>query len=152
MTTLHDSGVGTSVPPPPDAPEQPRRLRRPTDDRVVFGVASGLGRYLDVDPVLVRIGFVLLAVFGGSGVLLYLIGLIAIPEEREEDRLAAAAGPPRPAESRAGQQAALVIGGVLILIGSLNLVGQLVPAARDLFGPAILLAAGALVLVWGGRR
>lgn len=49
---------------------------------MIAGVAGGLGRYLGIDPVIIRIAFVVLAVSGGSGVLLYLIGMIAIPEER----------------------------------------------------------------------
>jgi phage shock protein C len=114
---------------------------------VVFGVAGGLGRYLGVDPVLVRIGFVLLTVFGGSGVLLYLIGLIAIPEEAEGEEAYAA-----PAGGWAGSNVAVILGAVLVLVGSLTLVGRLLPGLDHLVGPALLIAAGALVIGLGGRR
>jgi phage shock protein C len=46
-----------------------RLLRRSRDDRVIAGVCGGLGRYLQVDPVLLRIALVILTVSGGLGVL-----------------------------------------------------------------------------------
>jgi len=66
-------------PPPPPPPGGPRVLRRNVRNRVLGGVAAGLADYLDIDAVLVRIGFVVLALFGGSGVLLYLAGWLLIP-------------------------------------------------------------------------
>jgi len=56
-------------------------LRRNVRNRLLGGVAAGLAEYLDIDPVLVRIGFVVLAVLGGSGILLYLAGWLLIPAE-----------------------------------------------------------------------
>lgn len=58
-----------------------RRLYRSRDDRVLFGVAGGLGEYFDIDSTIVRIIFVVLGIWGGIGVLLYLIGALVIPEE-----------------------------------------------------------------------
>ena len=51
---------------PEDAPGPSRRvvLRRSRDDKVIAGVAGGLGRYLGVDPVIIRVAFVVLAVSG----------------------------------------------------------------------------------------
>ena len=67
-----------------EQPQAERRfLRRGTDDRVIGGVASGLGDYLNVDPLLIRIGFVGLMVFGGLGLILYLAGWILIPDDTE---------------------------------------------------------------------
>jgi phage shock protein PspC (stress-responsive transcriptional regulator) len=62
-----------------DAPG--RLLRRRTDDRVIGGVAGGLGDYFNVDPLLIRIGFVGLILFGGAGVVLYLIAWLMVPAE-----------------------------------------------------------------------
>ncbi len=56
-------------------------LRRRSDDRVLGGVASGLGDYFNVDPLLIRIGFVGLMVFGGSGLFLYLVAWALIPDD-----------------------------------------------------------------------
>lgn len=57
-----------------------RRLYRDTDDRVIGGICSGLGYYFDVDPVWIRIGFVLLAFAFGSSVLFYLLLMIIVPK------------------------------------------------------------------------
>ncbi|MDQ3688883.1 MAG: PspC domain-containing protein [Chloroflexota bacterium] len=70
-----------------EQPTAPRLLRRRTDDRVVGGVASGLGDFLNVDPLLVRIGFVGLMVFGGLGLLLYVAGWLLVPEESSDDSI-----------------------------------------------------------------
>ncbi len=59
----------------------PRKLTRDTRGAVLAGVAAGFGRYLDVDPVLARLGFVLLAVVNGLGVLVYLAGWALMPRE-----------------------------------------------------------------------
>jgi len=48
---------------------------------MVAGVAAGLARYAGVDVRFVRIAFVVLAVFSGAGIPLYLAGLLLIPEE-----------------------------------------------------------------------
>ncbi len=59
----------------------PQPLSRPTHDRMLAGVAAGLARYLGVDVTIVRIAFAVLAVLGGAGVPLYLIGWLLIPED-----------------------------------------------------------------------
>ena len=58
-----------------------KRLYRSRTDRMIGGVCGGLGNYFSVDPSLIRLAFVLLFVFGGSGFLLYLILWIVLPEE-----------------------------------------------------------------------
>ncbi|BEP12379.1 PspC domain-containing protein [Acidothermaceae bacterium B102] len=67
----------------PDAPSAPpyRPLLRSRDDRVVAGVAGGLGRWLDLDPVIFRVTFAVLTLFGGLGLVGYLIGYLLIPDE-----------------------------------------------------------------------
>ena len=56
-----------------------RRFYRDTDNSVIGGVCSGLGAYFNIDPVLVRIIFVILFFIGGSTFLVYLILWIALP-------------------------------------------------------------------------
>jgi phage shock protein PspC (stress-responsive transcriptional regulator) len=58
-----------------------RHLRRRISDRVLGGVAGGLGDYFNIDPLLVRIAFVGLMIFGGAGLVLYVIGWLLIPAE-----------------------------------------------------------------------
>lgn len=50
-----------------------------TDNKMIFGVCGALGEYFNIDPVLIRIGFVLAALALGTGVLAYLILAILIP-------------------------------------------------------------------------
>jgi phage shock protein PspC (stress-responsive transcriptional regulator) len=60
------------------------RIRRSRDDKRVAGVAAGLARHLDIDPVIVRVAFVVLTFFGGVGLLLYVAGWLLIPEEGKD--------------------------------------------------------------------
>jgi phage shock protein PspC (stress-responsive transcriptional regulator) len=57
------------------------RIRRSRTDRRVAGVAGGLGRHLDIDPLIVRVAFVVLTFFGGVGLLLYLALWLLLPED-----------------------------------------------------------------------
>jgi len=63
-------------------------LRRPVQDSVVAGVAAGLARYLGVDVMIIRLAFVVLTIFGGGGIPLYLAGLLLIPEEGSDQSIA----------------------------------------------------------------
>lgn len=58
-----------------------KRLYRSRTDRLIGGVCGGLGAYLDIDPTVIRLLFVLLAFAGGPGLLAYLVMLILVPEE-----------------------------------------------------------------------
>ncbi|MBK7821717.1 MAG: PspC domain-containing protein [Tessaracoccus sp.] len=55
---------------------------------MIAGVASGIARSLNVDPTIVRIAFALLAVFGGGGVLIYVILWLVIPRESDGGTIA----------------------------------------------------------------
>ena len=59
-------------------------VRRRTDDTWFRGVCSGLADRLGVDPVIVRAGFVLLALLGGVGITIYLVAWALIPNDRDE--------------------------------------------------------------------
>jgi len=56
-----------------------RKLYRSRNDSRIAGVCGGLGEYLEIDPTLVRLIFVLLALTGGHGVLLYIILWLIVP-------------------------------------------------------------------------
>ncbi len=58
-----------------------KRLYRSRTDSVIAGVSGGLAKYLSIDPIIVRILFLVLAIFGGGGVLIYIIAWIAVPLE-----------------------------------------------------------------------
>ncbi len=59
-------------------------LVRPRKERVIAGVAAGIARWLNIDPTLVRIIFILLAFAKGVGILLYIIMWLLMPEEKKE--------------------------------------------------------------------
>jgi phage shock protein PspC (stress-responsive transcriptional regulator) len=84
-----DTTAHTPAAPPPDP--GPRRLTRSSRDRIIGGVGGGLGRYFGIDPTLVRIGFVALALLGGTGLVVYVAALLLVPLDEE------AAGTPRTA-------------------------------------------------------
>ena len=76
---------------PPPAPESPGyfdparlgtllRARRSQDDRMLAGVCGGVGSYLGIDPVLLRVGFALLTIFGGLGAVAYVALWLLLPE------------------------------------------------------------------------
>jgi phage shock protein PspC (stress-responsive transcriptional regulator) len=65
-----------------------KELRRSRDDRMIAGVCGGLGRYFDVNPAFYRVGFVVLALLGGAGILIYGAALLVIPNDGEEDSVA----------------------------------------------------------------
>ena len=72
-----------------------KRLYRLKDGQIVAGVCSGLAAYFGIDATLVRLAFALLSVFGGLGILLYLVAWIVIPDETDGASIA---------ESFVGQQ------------------------------------------------
>lgn len=87
-------------PPPPAAPDNGprvtgeevrdlsrlrRTLRTSPENRYVAGVAGGIARHLDVDPVLIRVLLVVLTLFGGAGILLYVACWLLVPEEGRVD-------------------------------------------------------------------
>lgn len=59
-----------------------KKLTRSTDDRIFAGVAGGLAEYLDIDPVIIRLLFVIIALLGGgiTGILIYIVLWIVMPE------------------------------------------------------------------------
>jgi phage shock protein PspC (stress-responsive transcriptional regulator) len=57
----------------------PRTLTRSTTDRKISGVSGGLGAYLGIDPVLIRVGFVVTTLASGVGLLAYLALLALVP-------------------------------------------------------------------------
>ncbi len=58
-----------------------KRLYRSTRDRVLGGVCAGLGNYFNIDPVLVRVAWVLAFFAAGVGFLAYIIAWIIIPAD-----------------------------------------------------------------------
>lgn len=83
---ISDEGSTSSEPgPEPSRAEESqrrkrRRLFRDPDEKIVGGVCTGIGHYFDIDPVWIRLGFVLAFVLGGTGALFYFLLMIIIPK------------------------------------------------------------------------
>ncbi len=149
------SAESSAPPPPPDTATPPpprpgpRRLTRSRTDQVIGGVAGGLGAYLDVDPVLIRIAWVALVLFGGTGILLYILAWVIIPEEDvdvAEERVAAAGAPS--AHASAGTSGALILAVVLIAIGGIALLRSIdvnVPSWRVVLSAILALIGVGLI-------
>ncbi|MBF4161733.1 PspC domain-containing protein [Nocardioides acrostichi] len=118
------------------------RLARSTGDRKLAGVAGGVARHLDVDPVIVRVGFAVLVLFGGAGLLAYVALWLLMPLDDG-----------RPAvvdvEERNRSLALTIIGAVCALVLLSDVVGGSV-GGDWLPWPLVLVAVVVIVLV--GRR
>jgi phage shock protein PspC (stress-responsive transcriptional regulator) len=122
-------------------PQESRRLYRSNEQRVVAGVCGGLGEYFALDPVWFRIGFVVLALGGGSGVLIYLLmWLVVQPSPDGYDAQPVARG---------SVTGSAVIGVVFIAVGTIALVNTMAPWMGQYFWPVIFVLGG-LALVIGG--
>lgn len=124
---------------PPGEGAVHRRLTRDTQHAILGGVAAGFGRYLDVDPVLVRLAFVLLAFVNGLGVLFYLACWLIMPRADAVARAAEAAAP----TSGTGFET-LRDAGSRLAAGVRE--GAPDPATAQLAIGSVLVAAGALLL------
>lgn len=58
-----------------------KKLYRSKSNRMISGVCGGLGEYIGVDPTLIRLAYVLLSIAYGTGLLLYILFSVIIPEE-----------------------------------------------------------------------
>jgi phage shock protein PspC (stress-responsive transcriptional regulator) len=68
------------APPEQPAPPKPKRLTRSRTDRMIAGVCGGFAEYAGVDVNVVRLALVALSLFVGTGVVLYLIAWVLLPE------------------------------------------------------------------------
>jgi phage shock protein PspC (stress-responsive transcriptional regulator) len=70
----------------------PRRLHQIREGAMVSGVCNGIGAYFGIDPTFVRVAFVLLALFHGVGIALYVLLMVIVPYAKTSEQLAAAQG------------------------------------------------------------
>jgi phage shock protein C len=114
------------------------RLYRSATDKVIAGVCGGLAQYFSIDPALVRLAFVVFALTGGAGVLLYIVLWIAVPVGQ---------GTPAVALGDRGHE---VLATVLIATGALWLLanfGAFTFINWRFAWPLVLIAAGAALLL-----
>jgi phage shock protein C len=151
-----------------------RRLYRSQTDRMIAGVCGGLGEYLSIDPIFIRLFFVLLVLGQGAGVLIYLILWFVLPSQsaaaggttgdhiqhgatefaeraREMgDELRESALGPNP-QARRFVGLILVLVGLVYLLRNLNIV-WLQWLDFGVLWPFLLILGGLLLLLRGVRR
>ncbi len=155
-----------------------KRLYKSRKDKMIAGVCGGLAEYFDVDPVLVRILFVVFTFIGGFAVIAYIVGMIVMPFPVTETSASAstAPSPPPPAAEaspaadtgqpqpapKSKSSGALVFGIILVIIGAFFLMRN-IPFLNhyywwlkwhfsDFLVPGIFIIFGIALLVHGSRK
>jgi|SRR5579872_4762946 len=140
-------------------------------DRIIGGVCSGLAAGFHVDPLLVRLAFVILAFFQGIGLLIYIVLWLVMPEDTESGprsgfdsvardmrrvgnevrgQLGAQGGPNAPGAGLGDQ--ALVLGFVLVVLGAVLLAVNTGLVSWTVLWPVAVIAIGVGLLLRGFRR
>jgi phage shock protein PspC (stress-responsive transcriptional regulator) len=122
---------------------QIKRLERSSSDRMAAGVAGGLGRYFDLNPAVFRLGFVILTLLGGTGILVYLAAILVIPDEGNEHSIAAQVLAER--RDRPWPVVGLGLAGVALVL--LLSRGEIAAGAGW-----IVALIGGLAILWASRR
>lgn len=60
-----------------------KRIYRTNENKMICGVCSGLGEYFDIDPTLIRLAFVVISLFGGAGIIAYIVCALILPNKNE---------------------------------------------------------------------
>lgn len=122
-----------------------QQLVRSESDRMIGGVCGGLADYLNIDPVLVRLAFVLLGLASGIGLPIYLILWVVMPSAGSDVSASIVLNdemPPDPAVLKAGtRNNTALIGGLLVLFGLFFLLNHL-GWLGGLFWPLVIIGGG----------
>lgn len=60
---------------------QPKKLYRSRTDRRIWGICGGIGEYFNIDPVIIRLAWILFTLTGGGGIIAYIIAYLIVPEQ-----------------------------------------------------------------------
>lgn len=132
-----------------------KKLYRSQKSKVISGVCGGFSEYFEVDVVIIRILFVLLALIQGIGLLVYLVAIFIIPVNPNSSATAGA----NQKSTTGSQGLVLIIGAVLVLIGLYYTMDNIFYFPRhifysfpfrfdwDLFWPLLLILIGVLYLI-----
>ncbi len=130
-----------------------RKLYKSANDKVLAGVCGGIGEYFDVDTVIIRLLWVIFTLFGGAGIIAYIIAAIIMPANPLgvpiEDSYARTEDPGyRPERRNSSRSTSIVLGAVLILFGGFILLKDFIPwIHRDIILAAILIGLGAFFVL-----
>lgn len=141
--------LATDEPSPQAAPaSEARRLRRSRDDHVIAGVCGGVAEYFGIDSVLVRIAALALVFAGGAGIILYIIGWIAMPEA-PVTAVAGSSGTAVVAAPGERTTSSLAIGLIFVVLGAFFLLDEVWSdfLAWQYVWPIALIAVGVAVIL-----
>jgi phage shock protein C len=146
-----------------------KRLYRSRKDKMIAGVCGGIGEYFNIDPVIIRVIAIVLTLWGGSGIIAYIIAMIIIPlsPEPADDKIKrpskAETSPPKPATSRpSSDTGSLIVGIILVILGAFFLMRNFTffneyywwfrHQIGHIFWPAVLIIIGAFIIIKGTRK
>ena len=122
-----------------------KRLYRSRTDRVLGGVCGGLGRYLEVDPTLVRLAWLIMSLWAGAGVVLYLLAWALMPREPHEGWYDEEMGPRRPGNGN-GQGLGRLLGWLLVILGGMVFLRVIGGVLAWIFEPGVMAALFLIVV------
>lgn len=139
---------------------QTKRLYRSKKNQMIAGVCAGLGEYFTIDPTVVRLIFVIATIFGGYGVIVYIILWIILPEESDKqigaedtvkENVAAMRSKAEKFASglRSGSnegRTRVIFGAILVGLGIIFFLDNFGIFRADIFWPLVLIAIGVLIL------
>jgi phage shock protein PspC (stress-responsive transcriptional regulator) len=154
---------------------EPKRLYRSITDRKIAGVSGGLADYFEIDPLLIRLIFIILAVSGGAGLFIYIVLWIVTPDQPYSTQSSNNAPNPQPGQPyqsnneaqneatftdspasikpddvkcKQKRKGSLTGGLILITLGALFMAAELIPQVNfwDLW-PVVLIVAGVGLLI-----
>lgn len=149
-----------------------RRITRSKRERVLAGVCGGIAEYFELDPTIIRLGFVIACFFGGVGFIAYLVAICVMPEDKgyrpsknfyadsdfkmdyDEDKdFSEVMGDKMERKGHNSERSKLVLGTCFVLFGLLFLAKQFLHWFDfRVVIPVVLIVVGGMIIFNGGRR
>lgn len=145
-----------------------KKLYRSKQDRMISGVCGGIAEYYDMDPVWIRLIAILLALFQGVGVIVYIVAWILIPEnpnqkaktskigkdskEMTSIKTASKVASKTVSNTQNVKDRAPIVGIIFIIIGALFLINNLFDISSKILIPSAIILVGILLLIKRSRK